>query len=104
MKRTMLTGCLLSFITCVLAVSGTAEEIVLNDGFEMENILYWEFTGTIYQTDYGVKREDVTGDGQESWCFWSIPWDNGTGTLKQWIHVIAGTTYEVGMDVCYFAN
>lgn len=104
MKGKVLSGWMILSLLCFSAAPVAAMEIVLNDSFEMQNMLYWEFTGTIPYSDRGVLEFDVTGNGQESWCFWSIPWEYGEGTLKQWIYVIAGVTYEVGMDVCYFAS
>lgn len=54
---------ILLFLICFSAVTGVAKEIVVNDGFELQDISYWEFSGTIPPWEYGVIKVDVTGDG-----------------------------------------
>lgn len=82
--------------------TATAKDIVLNNGFEMTDILYWvEWGGTIPPSDRGVKLYDVTGDGTDTYCYWTIPWDNGSGGIWQNIPVISGVTYTVTADFCY---
>ena len=102
MRKVVYSGAAATVLFWFVALPGAAKDIVINDGFEMRDITYWEFTGTI--KEYGVVKYEVAGPLKESWCFWTRPWDKVEGTLAQWVYVIAGVTYEVSMDICYHAG
>lgn len=81
-----------------------ASDLVLNDGFEMQNTTHWIETGSIPYWDRGVVKFDVTGNGQQSWAYYQHPGDNYDGGLEQVIYMQAGETYTVSADICYHSG
>ena len=99
MKRLIWMG---TFALLLLLWGGAevdAQEVVINNGFEMANPYYYAYYGTV--TSRGVDIKDVSAPGVFSWCYWQVPGDNFYGGLQQWIYVHAGETYNVSADICY---
>jgi hypothetical protein len=84
--------------TCV-PVSGN--DLVLNDGFDLQSTQHWIETGNIPTSERGVAWFDVTGDGKKSWAYYQHPGDGFSGGVDQVIHVQAGVTYSVKANFCY---
>ena len=99
----MMKSLLLSIAAILLLMCGTtqAQEVVLNNGFEMQGPSFYAYTGNIQSWDRGVDQRDTVTPGVYSWAYWQIPSDSGNGGYQQWIYVIAGVTYEINADVCY---
>lgn len=82
----------------------TASDLVLNDGFELEEAMHWTETGLMPYWDRGVVRFDVTGNGIPSWAYCTHPGDEYDAGLEQVIHLRAGITYAVSADICYHSG
>lgn len=101
MKRLLLLGVAALLLFLVSSPSGVAQDLVLNNGFEMQSTLYYTYYGNVPSIERGVNQKDVTAPGAYSWCFWQIPCNNVSGGLKQNINVIFGYEYTITADICY---
>ena len=77
------------------------QDLVLNGKFETEEWKPWDLTGNLPSANRFVTSVDVAAPGAYSWCYGQVPWTNNDGGLSQTIHVQAGVTYTVSLDICY---
>jgi hypothetical protein len=101
MKRTILLGIPLAFLFLGwLCAPASAQETVINSGFELQNTLYYQKFGNVPSGEYGVKLFDTTGSGS-SYAFFQVVYDGVSGGLNKTVYLFAGVTYDVSADICY---
>lgn len=93
--------CLMAFVFSGLSLCAQDNDLVLNDGFELQSTDLWTETGTVLPTERGVAKYTVTLSGGNSWAYYQHPGDGFSGGIEQLIHVEAGETYRVEADFCY---
>ena len=98
--RWLLGAALAMLITAGAATDGTAQDLVLNKGFQTEDWMRWTTFGNI--PDRGVLSFNTSGSGY-SWSYYQIPYTGFGGGLSQTIYVLEGVTYEVSADVAYYS-
>ncbi len=88
----------------LLFLSGSfvqAQNVVLNNTFELQNLTYWTKTGNLDPGFWGMDKFDTTGNGAKSWCFWQSPSSGKNGGITQTIFLIAGLTYDFSVRIAY---
>ena len=93
-------------LSVVLWAAGpaAASDVVLNDGFELQDTTHWIETGNIPFYDRGVVKFDVTGNGVPSYAYYQHPGDGFSGGVDQTLCLLAGVIYEVSADLCYHSG
>ena len=103
MKKLLILGASTALLFLFLAgPPALAQNVALNDGFEMQNSVYWTKTGNMQSAYWGVEKFDTTGNAQNSWCAWQSPANGMNGGFTQTVFLIAGVTYELTADIAYY--
>ena len=94
-------GTLLVFGILFLGGSlASANEVVINNGFETQDWQYWNTSGTLPTNEMSVTLFDMT-PGFASWCYNLITYTGVTGGLIQQVYVQQGVTYTVSAEFAY---
>jgi hypothetical protein len=102
MKKVFVMGTFAALLFFLSGAPGLAQDVDLNNGFELQSTLYWTKTGTLGGSYWGVDKFDTNNNGTKSWAFWQSPYTGKNGGLSQTIFVIAGVTYELTVDIAYY--
>ena len=88
----------------LIAWSGTpsmAQEIVLNDTFEMQHWDFWTLTGNVPSGERRVLPFDTSVPGKFNYAYSQHTWDGISGGLAQTLFVQSGVTYSVSVKLAY---
>ena len=103
MKRFLLIGAAAALLVLLFGgVPAMAQNVALNNCFEMQSTVYWTKTGNMPAGYYGIDYFDTNGNAQNSWCFYQSPFQGKIGGISQTIFLIAGVTYDVSVDIAYY--
>ena len=102
MKKVLILCSAAALLLLILGgTSAVAQQVALNDSFEMQSFVYWTQHGSLTPGDYGVEKFDTNGNTKQSWAYWQSPYTGHAGGLMQTVYLIAGVTYELKVNICY---
>jgi hypothetical protein len=102
MKIVLVLGALAASLLFLSGASVSAQDVNLNNGFELQDTTYWKKTGGLGASYWGNEKFDTNNNGTTTWAFWQSPYSGKNGGLSQTIFVIAGVTYELTVDIAYY--
>ena len=102
MKKVLVMGVLVASLFFLGGAWVSAQDVDINNGFELQSKLYWTKTGGLGTSYWGIDKFDTNNNGTNTWAFWQSPYTGKNGGLSQTIFVIAGVTYELTVDIAYY--
>ncbi len=102
-KLIWLTSCSALLLLLFSGTGALAQNTAANGDFELQDTGPWAKTGS--NDGAMIIMFDVNGNGQTSLCWKRQPGSNiGNGGLTQDVSLIAGTTYDVSVNVSFICT